>query len=74
MAWINVPGLAGKVYLPDDAGRIPKKHPCKTCFACRWCDENCCRVCRSDAAETGNSASPNSRTHGPSKTPKTHRP
>ena len=40
MAWINVPGLAGKVYLPEDTGHVQKKHPCKACFACQWCDEN----------------------------------
>ncbi len=48
MAWINVPGLAGKVYLPDDAGQLQKKHPCKACFSCQWCDENRCQVCRND--------------------------
>lgn len=51
MAWINVPGLVGKVYVPGDAARILTKHPCKACFSCQWCDENRCRVCRSDQAE-----------------------
>lgn len=50
MAWVTVPGLAGKVYLPDDADQPPKKHPCKTCFSCQWCDETRCRVCRGDTA------------------------
>lgn len=48
MTWITVPGLDGKVYVPGDAGGILTKHPCKECFSCQWCDENRCRVCRSD--------------------------
>lgn len=51
MAWINVPGLTGNVYVPDDGGQLLKKHPCEACFACQWCDENRCHVCRSDRAE-----------------------
>lgn len=52
MAWIKVSGLAGNVYLPDDAGQNPKKHPCGACFSCQWCDENRCRVCRNDRNQT----------------------
>lgn len=59
MAWINVPGLTGKVFLPDDVGQMQKKHPCKTCFSCQWCDENRCHVCRREIktinAKTGRS-------------------
>ncbi|MBC2709604.1 MAG: hypothetical protein HGJ94_00895 [Desulfosarcina sp.] len=51
MAWINAPGLAGKVYVPDDAGQAQKKYPCKACFSCQWCDENRCHVCRNDHAD-----------------------
>ncbi|MFO7715968.1 hypothetical protein [Desulfosarcina sp.] len=46
MAWTRVSGLAGKVYLPDIAGQMQKKHPCSSCFSCQWCDENRCQVCR----------------------------
>ncbi len=52
MAWVNVRGLAGKVYVPQDAGQVQKKHPCKACFSCQWCDENRCQVCRNGGAET----------------------
>ncbi len=52
MAWVNVPGLAGKVYVPENAGQVQKKHPCKACFSCQWCDETRCQVCRGDLAET----------------------
>ena len=46
MAWVTVPGLAGKVYVPDDAEQQRRKHPCSTCYCCQWCDETRCRVCR----------------------------
>jgi len=46
MPWMRMPGLAGKVYVPEDDGQAPKKHPCPTCHACQWCDETRCRVCR----------------------------
>ncbi len=48
MAWLRIPGVTGKVYVPEATGQIPKKHPCKACFACQWCDETRCQVCRSD--------------------------
>jgi len=48
MAWIRIPGVTGKIYVPEDAGQLPKKHPCPTCHRCQWCDENRCRVCRED--------------------------
>lgn len=51
MAWITIPGLAGKVYVPDNDGQQPKKHPCPTCIVCQWCDETRCRVCRGGPAE-----------------------
>jgi hypothetical protein len=59
MAWISVPGLVGKVYVPDGKRQPQKKHPCKTCFSCQWCDETRCRVCRDNPAGTGNNPSAN---------------
>ena len=56
MVWVNVPGLAGKVYVPEDAGQSGKKHACTGCFACQWCDENRCRVCRCGALPADASA------------------
>ncbi len=43
MAYIRIPGVLGKVYVPDAAG--PKKHHCKDCFACQWCSDDRCREC-----------------------------
>jgi len=51
MVWVNAPGLPGKVYVPDDTDRMQKKHPCKSCFSCQWCDENRCQVCRNETTE-----------------------
>ncbi len=74
MAWVNVPGLAGKVYVPDDAGQARKKHPCKTCFSCQWCDENRCQVCRNGPEETGTPGMPRCCIHRLSKPEKSNRP
>ncbi|BBO82009.1 hypothetical protein [Desulfosarcina ovata] len=57
MAWTTLPGITGKVYVPDETGPTPKKHPCRTCFSCQWCDETRCRVCRS-GSETDCPAAP----------------
>jgi len=48
MTFINVPGLAGKLYVPD--GRPPgsKKHPCRDCFGCQQCSDDRCSLCRSE--------------------------
>jgi len=71
MAWVNVPGLAGKVYVPEDAGQVQKKHPCKECFSCQWCDDNRCQVCRNGSAEAGESSSSNGCNTCRAKTTKT---
>ena len=44
MAFIKVPGLLGRVYVPE--ARPGKKHPCRDCFACEFCSDDRCRVCR----------------------------
>jgi len=62
MAWIRVPGLPGKVYVPDGSGQPHKKHPCNTCFSCQWCDETRCQVCRDKSAVTKDKASANGGT------------
>jgi hypothetical protein len=43
MAFIRIPGVIGKVHVPDKAGA--KKHNCKDCFACQWCSDDRCRMC-----------------------------
>jgi hypothetical protein len=45
MPFVNVPGLKGKVYVPDQDPDTPKKNPCPDCFSCQMCAENRCHVC-----------------------------
>jgi len=45
MPWQTVPGLAGKVYVPD-ISKKGKKYLCKDCFACQNCSQERCQVCR----------------------------
>ncbi|MCG8688574.1 MAG: hypothetical protein MI892_27135 [Desulfobacterales bacterium] len=46
MAFVKVPGLPGKVYVPDTKKDCTKKHPCKDCFSCEFCSDDRCGVCR----------------------------
>ena len=45
MPFVTVPGLEGKVYVPEKQGEIHKKHPCKDCYSCQHCSDDRCRVC-----------------------------
>jgi len=47
MAFVSVPGLKGKVYVPDESRGGSKKHPCQDCFSCQQCSDDRCRVCLS---------------------------
>lgn len=51
MPFVKVPGLEGKVYVPQNNKGCPKKHPCKDCFACDHCSDDRCRVCRMTGPE-----------------------
>jgi len=46
MPFINIPGVTGKVYVPDEKqGRI-KKHNCSDCFLCQICSDDRCLLCK----------------------------
>jgi len=45
MSFTKVPGLTGKVYVPQKSNSGAKKHPCKDCFSCQSCSDDRCRVC-----------------------------
>ena len=45
MPFVTVPGLKGKVYIPEKQSEIPKKHPCKDCYSCQHCSDDRCGVC-----------------------------
>lgn len=49
MPFINLPGLSGKVYVPESPPAPRKKHLCADCFACQDCADSRCRVCRCSA-------------------------
>ncbi len=44
MAFIQMEGVEGLVYVPEDDGRA-KKHPCDDCYSCQWCSDNRCELC-----------------------------
>ena len=45
MAFVTIPGLKGKVYVPQAPDGYFKKHPCAECFSCQNCSDDRCRVC-----------------------------
>lgn len=45
MQFVKVPGLKGKIYVPEKQHESLKKHPCKDCFYCQSCSDDRCRVC-----------------------------
>jgi hypothetical protein len=47
MAWRTIPGLQGKVYVPEHFA-TEKKNPCPDCFVCQKCSDDRCMVCRCD--------------------------
>ena len=46
MPFVKVPGLPGKLYVPEKQKNCQKKHPCKDCFSCEHCSDDRCNVCR----------------------------
>ena len=46
MPFKEIPGLPGKVYIPEQNPDAPKKHDCPDCFSCQMCSDSRCRVCR----------------------------
>ena len=48
MSFGAIPGLKGKVFVPELPKGCLKKHPCRDCFACQQCSDDRCRVCLND--------------------------
>jgi hypothetical protein len=46
--FIKVPGLGGKIYVPEPCSAASKKHPCQDCFECQQCSDDRCSLCRSE--------------------------
>jgi hypothetical protein len=47
MPWRTIPGIIGKVYVPDSL-KSGKKHACPDCFRCQNCSSERCHVCREE--------------------------
>jgi hypothetical protein len=52
MGFVRVPGLRGKVYVPERCPAGVKKHPCRDCFDCQRCSDDRCRLCRSASSKS----------------------
>ncbi|MFH1982007.1 MAG: hypothetical protein ABIL58_09185 [Pseudomonadota bacterium] len=48
MPFIIMPGITGKVFVPEGCLITAKKHPCADCFACQQCADERCAICRCD--------------------------
>jgi hypothetical protein len=46
MGFMRVPGLSGKVYVPEPCPAGGRKHACRDCFDCQRCSDDRCRLCR----------------------------
>ncbi|RJP46911.1 MAG: hypothetical protein C4548_01900 [Desulfobacteraceae bacterium] len=53
MPFIRVPGITGKVYMPESPAGEHSKHLCTDCFACQWCSDERCRACRQPCGDCG---------------------
>jgi len=52
MPWQTMPGIIGKVYLPEQQQK-GKKHPCSECFSCQNCSSDRCHLCRAERETRG---------------------
>jgi len=44
MPFIELPGIKGKVFVPEDVS-VEKKHNCPDCMNCQWCSDERCEAC-----------------------------
>ena len=45
MAFVTVPGLEGKVYVPEKNSGEKRKHHCEDCYFCQQCSDDRCNLC-----------------------------
>lgn len=48
MPFEKISGFDGMVFVPESSSHSHKKHPCADCFACQFCDDDRCRICRNE--------------------------
>jgi hypothetical protein len=46
MGFVRIPGLKGKVFVPEKCPAKLKKHACPDCFGCQRCSDDRCNLCR----------------------------
>ncbi len=46
MQFVSIPGMPGRLYVPEERAACLKKFLCKDCFSCEHCSDDRCRVCR----------------------------
>ncbi|MBN2402784.1 MAG: hypothetical protein JXN64_10330 [Spirochaetes bacterium] len=56
MAFKEIPGFKGSVFVPDETGTV-KKHNCKDCFVCQMCSDERCEECLKSHCRINNNSS-----------------
>jgi hypothetical protein len=46
MPFVSMPGIPGRLYVPERQSACTGKYPCNDCFSCEYCSDDRCRVCR----------------------------
>jgi len=55
VTFVRIPGLSGKLYVPEPCPAAAKKHPCRDCFGCQRCSDDRCSLCRTPDPEPSRS-------------------
>lgn len=65
MAFVRIPNIEGRVFVPDPVTASQKKHKCRDCFACQLCGDSRCRLCLSgtNCADRSEGSQPRSIRH-----------
>jgi len=48
MAFITIPNIIGKIFVPETLAETIKKRKCHDCFSCQMCSESRCELCKSE--------------------------
>lgn len=58
MKFVKIEGFKGKVFEPVRQGKNIKKHNCRDCFSCNFCDDERCKKCLYEKGHVGENDSP----------------
>ncbi len=45
MAFVEISGMKGKLFVPEVQDNKEKKYPCRDCYACQHCSDERCAFC-----------------------------